>query len=164
MRNRRFPALTLVALAAGGAPAACGAPAPPTLSTPDPAQLLEADRAFAADAAESGVDGWVRWFAPHGAQLIEGGEVRGLEAIRELMTPAFADPSFSLSWEPTYAEIAASGDLGYTLGRYVRRGSDGKGGSLEATGQYFTVWKRGADGEWRVAVDGGVPDPEPDGG
>ena len=128
---------------------------------PDPQVLLEADRAFARATAERRAEGWVSFFADDGAQLVPGSEVRGLDAIRELMGPAFADTSFILSWEPTRADIAASGDLGYTIGRYKshRLGPDGL--PVERTGTYVSMWRRGTDGAWKVVLDTGVPDQEP---
>jgi hypothetical protein len=90
---------------------ACAEAAPPH-APPDPAVLMEADRAFAAAVAEGGTEAWVSWFAEDGAQIQPGsGEIRGRDAIRELMA-GLDDPDFSLTWEPRRADIAASGDLG----------------------------------------------------
>jgi ketosteroid isomerase-like protein len=58
--------------------------------------------------------------------------------------------------------MAATGDLGYTVGIAVRRGADGRVGYTK----YLTVWRRQPDGEWRWVVDGGSPrpvDPAPGG-
>jgi ketosteroid isomerase-like protein len=103
----------------------------------------------------------VSFFAADGAQLVPGSEVRGLEAIAELMGPAFADTSFTLSWEPTRAGVAASGDLGYTIGRYRSRRLERGGLVVERTGAYVTMWRRDDAGTWKVVLDSGVPDPEP---
>lgn len=127
---------------------------------PDPAQLMEADRRFDEATARTGVEGWMAAFAVDGAMLVPGREVRGHDAIREIMTPAFADPGFSLRWEPLFADIGSGGDLGYTIGRWVRQTVGAEGDTIRAEGQYTTVWKRGEDGVWRVVLDLGVPDPE----
>ncbi len=131
------------------------APSPP----PTPEVLMEADRAFARATAERRAAGWVSFFADDGAQLVPGSEVRGQDAIRELMGPAFADTSFTLSWEPTRADIAASGDVGYTIGRYVSRRTGPDGILVESTGAYVTMWRRNPEGVWKVVLDSGVPDP-----
>ncbi len=52
---------------------------------------------------------------------------------------------------------AVSGDLGFTIGRYVQRRTIGDTESLRE-GRYITIWRLTADGEWRVALDGGKPD------
>ncbi|MEJ2152683.1 MAG: hypothetical protein P8Y29_06995, partial [Gemmatimonadota bacterium] len=66
----------------------------------DPAQaLLEADRLFSEEAAERGVDGWLAWFEADGTMVQGEGEVRGHDAIRELMAPFFADSTIQLVWD-----------------------------------------------------------------
>lgn len=128
----------------------------------DPAELMAADRQFAAETARLGVDGWVAAFAEDGAMLLPGDEARGHDAIRELMTPVFANPDFRLTWEPRFADVGSGGDLGYTIGRWVRETVNADGDAVRAEGQYTTIWKRGEDGVWRAVLDLGVPDPDPE--
>jgi ketosteroid isomerase-like protein len=128
--------------------AAC-APAPEPAA--DPAVLMQADRDFAADVAEGGADAWARWFAPDGAMIQEGtGEIRGRDAIREAV--AYLDrPSPVLTWEPTRADIAASGDLGWTTGTWeVRTSPDAEPTSR---GLYVSIWRKQPDGSWKVVMD-----------
>ena len=144
---------------------ACSAPepgAPPASEVPpaDAGQLMEADRTFASEVATRGVDAWVEAFADDGAMLQPGAEVRGHGAIREAMAGAFANPGFSLTWDPTHAEISSSGDLGYTIGRYVST-TPGPDGPVTSQGAYTTVWRREPAGDWKVVLDLGVPDPPP---
>ncbi|MDH3498223.1 MAG: DUF4440 domain-containing protein [Gemmatimonadota bacterium] len=128
--------------------------------------LLEADRAFAQATAERGVEGWVSYFAADGIQFRQAEPVIGHDAIRAFMEPAFQDPNFSLTWEPVSGELSASGDLGYTRGRFESRGSLPDGTVASGAGSYVTIWRRMEDGTWKVAVDIGNPDPPPapDGG
>lgn len=122
------------------------------------ASLMDADRGFAKATAERGVDGWVAHFADHGVMLPAGRPlVRGRQAIADLMRPAFDSEGFSLLWEPTEADVSLSGELGYTLGRYERTAVDSDGSEVSSTGKYVTIWKRQADGSWRVIVDIGTP-------
>lgn len=136
----------------------CQASAPPPTPAADPSELMSADRAFAKATGDRGVDGWVEYFATDGAMLPAGQPiVRGREAIRELMSPAFDNEGFALHWEPKEADIAASGDLGYTIGLYERT-LTGPDGTQQATeGKYVTIWKRQEDGTWKVVVDLGTP-------
>lgn len=119
---------------------------------------METDRAFARDVAVRGVEAWVEAFTDSGAVFQPGGTLRGHAAIRQLMTPEFADTTFHLSWEPVEAHASSDGTLGYTIGRYVsmRRGADGR--VVEQTGSYLTVWRRGAHAVWKVEADIGNPD------
>ncbi len=126
-----------------------------------PAELMDVDRAFARAVAERGVDGWVSFFAADGMMVSGQLTTKGQDSIRALMTPAFADPSYALEWEPTHAEVAASGDFGYTLGRYVSSQTDAEGSAVRQTGSYVSVWRKDADGMWKVALDVGSPDQTP---
>lgn len=129
-----------------------GCAAPPA----DPAVLMDADRAFAAAVAEDGADAWAAWFAEDGAMIQAGvGEVRGRDAIREAV--AYLDrPGLSLQWEPERADIAASGDLGWTTGSWQLR-QEGPDGPIASRGRYVSIWRRQPVGSWKVVMDLGNP-------
>ena len=116
-------------------------------------EILAADRAFAQATAEGGVEGWVSYFADDGVMISGGGEVAGGQAVRELMSPAFADSSFSLTWEPIRGEVSEANDLGYTIGRYESRRVGDAGDTTFEKGLYVTIWRKQVDGSWRVALD-----------
>ena len=59
-----------------------------------------------------------------------------------------------LEWAPVAAEIAASGDLGCTVGRASVT-------ALHSYSKYLTIWKRQADGSWKFVADGGNARPGP---
>jgi uncharacterized protein (TIGR02246 family) len=52
-------------------------------------------------------------------------------------------------------EVTSSSDLGYVLGTVMVR-IPGRG---EFTTKYATIWRRDADGRWRLAVDSSSPNP-----
>jgi ketosteroid isomerase-like protein len=87
----------------------------------------------------------------------------GREAVARAWAPFFEPGAkSSLTWEPVRAEVAASGDLGYTVGDYVLRTLGEDGAVAEKTGAYVTVWRKGGDGKWRAALDiGTVPGSAP---
>jgi ketosteroid isomerase-like protein len=62
------------------------------------------------------------------------------------------DSSFSLTWKPESAELAASGDLGYTFGLYTYRDKD-----TTYQGTYVSIWKKQADDSWKFVLDTGNP-------
>lgn len=150
MRRRPAPLLLVVPFLAMG----CG-PGDSDPGAPDASVLLDADRAFAADVAANGADAWAAWFAPDGAMIREGaGEVRGRDAIREAV--AYLDqPGLSLSWAPTRADMAASGDLGWTTGTWTFRSSPDA--PVEGRGRYVSIWRLQPNGEWKVVMDLGNP-------
>ncbi|MCB0428988.1 MAG: hypothetical protein H6585_15320 [Flavobacteriales bacterium] len=59
-----------------------------------------------------------------------------------------------ITWEPVDARVAASCDLGYTWGNWTY----GTGDTVYY-GNYFTAWRKGEDGHWHVALDGGNSTP-----
>lgn len=121
------------------------------------AALLRADRDFQKATAERRLEGWMDYMADD-AVLFTGKPVVGKAAIREFYQGAFSNPDFALTWEPTRGEMFASDDMGYTSGRYEMHGKNAKGEAVVRKGTYFTVWKKQADGIWKVIADGGAPD------
>ena len=61
-----------------------------------------------------------------------------------------------ISWEPYKAEAAKSGDWGYSLGNWKFVSKD-----TVLYGNYYTVWKKMPDGNWKFTVDGGNNTPAP---
>lgn len=76
----------------------------------------------------------------------------GKDNVKADWTKLLADPAFNLNWTVETAEVSKSGDLGYTRGTF--EGSQGKDAF---SGSYATMWKKGKDGKWRVAVDIATP-------
>jgi ketosteroid isomerase-like protein len=114
------------------------------------AALIEAERSFSRMSEERGIrEAFLRWLAPD-AVVFRPSPVEG-RPVYEKMDPA--DPSV-LTWEPEFAEIAASGELGYTTGPYMLRPS--RNAEPTGFGHYVSVWKRQPDGAWLVILDIGV--------
>jgi len=89
--------------------------------------------------------------------------VVGKENILREWAPILKDPDVSLTWQPDKVEASASGDLGYTYGKFRWRGKDPEGRVQVHNGKYVTIWRKGKDGRWRAVVDLGTPsDPPPE--
>jgi ketosteroid isomerase-like protein len=125
------------------------------------AALMDADRAFNRATAERRTDGWTEFFAEDAEMIRSAGTITGRAAIREDMAKAFADTAFTLTWEPLQSDV--SGDLGYTNGKFEARFRDATGNAMTRTGRYLTIWKKQADGSWKVVRDIGVQDAPPAG-
>jgi uncharacterized protein (TIGR02246 family) len=126
-----------------------------------PAEVLnQADRAFDAAVAKGGAKAWASFFAADGKMFRANATItEGRPAIEQLMTPFFAQPNTTLRWQPTFADIARSGELGYTTGESTTRGRDEQGRTVESKGRYVTIWKKQPDGSWKVALDIGANTP-----
>ena len=125
--------------------------------------LVEREKAFARAVASRDMDRFLDFWVDDGAVFPPGAPIaNGKVAIRAEWGALLSDQDASLAWTPARAEVARSGDLGYTWGTYVlTRTRDGKE-TTRRTGKYLTIWRRGADGTWRVAADIGSPDPPPE--
>ena len=114
--------------------------------------VLAADRAFSRTAPD--LDAFVSYYAP-GAVTLAGSEpaAEGLAAIRHSTAEMFDAPGFALTWNPSRAEVSACGDMAYTLGTYLLTSNDAAGIPRPVAGKYVTLWKKQADGSWKVIVD-----------
>jgi uncharacterized protein (TIGR02246 family) len=129
-------------------------PAPPDTRAADEAALRDADANWSKAAAAKNAEGFASFFVPDGVLLPpNGAPVSGREAIAKWAGEMTAAPGFAVSWEPTKAEAARSGDLGYTMGTYELTVNDAKGKPVTDRGKYVSVWKKQADGSWKVAAD-----------
>jgi ketosteroid isomerase-like protein len=111
----------------------------------EPPELIATDRAFAADTAKDGADGWVRHFADDGAMWLAGRRVEGKEEIRAVMAEILAGGT--LAWEPLAS--GARGDRGFTLGTLTVTPA----GERPWRSSYAMIWKRQADGSWAVLFE-----------
>jgi ketosteroid isomerase-like protein len=116
--------------------------------------LVKLESDFQKATAEKGWDGYVTFFADDGVSLPNGGSiVQGREAIRKELGEW--TPGSSLTWKPSKAEMAASGDIGYTYGEFTFKTKDKEGHPVVRYGKYATIWKKQKDGSWKVAMDMG---------
>src|SRR5690349_4060643 len=98
------------------------------------AALLRTDAEFSKmSEARGAADAFAAYVAPEGIVLAEFPAHRGLDAVRSQF--GAAPPGIRLTWKPALADVAASGDLGYTVGTYELRSPAG----LVRTGRYMTV-------------------------
>jgi ketosteroid isomerase-like protein len=85
--------------------------------------------------------------------------MQGRDAIRRMVTRGFETPGFHVTWTPETAFVASSGELGYTRGTNEFTVPDSARGTVKLAGRYLTVWRKGADGEWRCVEDYSSPAP-----
>lgn len=116
--------------------------------------LLKADAAWS-DAA--GKEDKTEFFASYinDATVMppNGPIAEGNDAVKAVFNGIFGLPNVSVSWQATSAEISESGELGYTIGTYDLKFDGPDGTPIADQGKYVAVWKKNADGEWKVAVD-----------
>jgi hypothetical protein len=149
--KRSARTLTLGLLSA--VPLACASTGSPrTVPTGDAAlpTVIAAERAFARHSESAGIkESFSANLAPDGI-LFRPGPVNGLQWLNS--NPP--SPGY-LSWEPSTAAVAQSGDMGFTTGPWEFR-TRGASDTVSRAGHYVTVWKRDSTGAWKVALDIGT--------
>lgn len=128
---------------------------------PSPAldALVAAEKAFAATSVEKGIrDSFLMFFADDGINF-QPHPTKTREAFLKRPAPA-TRPPVELNWRPIYADVARAGDLGYTTGPYTFKDLSPEKRPTRY-GYYFSIWKKQANGEWKVAVDCGISTPDP---
>lgn len=79
--------------------------------------------------------------------------VTGPAAVRAMYEGYFAMPALSGAWQPTKVEAARSGELAYSVGTWELTFNDPSGKPTTDRGKYATVWRKQADGNWKVVLD-----------
>ena len=78
-------------------------------------------------------------------------------AVSKAIMDDLADPNFKMSLSHEKTEVAASGDLAYRRGSYKISATNPKTKKVEdIDGTYLTVYRKQADGSWKVVEDFGV--------
>lgn len=118
-------------------------------------ELVDTERAFAKLAAEKGAKhAFLEYSAPD-AYLFLPAKVNA----REYWKNRGEMPGL-LAWAPNFANVSASGTMGYTTGNWEYR-PKGMEGDAAGFGQFATVWVRQPDGKFRFAFDIGIDHPKP---
>lgn len=124
----------------------------------DLARMIAAERAFAAATREIGVrDGFLTFFMDDAIDVAPSGGTLGLVKVKERLRsqpPAALPLARRLVWEPRWGAIASAGDLGWLTGPF--RMQDAKGVDPDRHGAYFSIWRRQADGTYKVRLDIGI--------
>lgn len=114
-------------------------------------KLKETDRVFSNFCLENGMKKAFYEFADENAVMLRDNSypIVGKERIKELLANK-NDTLFSFWWEPIGADVAKSGELGYTFGTYKLQVKD----SL-FEGTYVSIWKKDQHGAWKYVLDSG---------
>ncbi len=112
------------------------------------ADVRAADSAWARAFATRSVDQVMAFYDP---DVMTAGRAmfpaRGLAELRAAWVGMFAQPTWQLNWQVDSVAVAPSGTVAYSTGRWRQLSP------TTESGVYFAVWKKGADGHWRVLID-----------
>lgn len=115
--------------------------------------IRQAETDFAAMAGKEGVAAAFEHFAADSGVINRGGKIYKGKAAIAAYYAQWPYREVKLTWSPEFISASASGDMGYTYGRYRLLATDSSGASIDNTGYFHTVWQRQHDGSWRFVYD-----------
>ena len=123
--------------------------------------LKTADREFSELSKKKGMVEAFLSYADNDAVLLRDYTmpIVGIKAVKTFISEGNND--FTLIWEPLFADISSSLDMGYTYGTYFLTYLDGDNKEQEAKGTYLTIWKKDKSGNWKWVLDNGNQGLEP---
>jgi ketosteroid isomerase-like protein len=121
-------------------------------------EMVKTEQAFSKMAEETNTrDAFLAFIADDGL-LFRPDAVNGKKWMQEHPVPP-SDKNPLLAWQPAFAGISASGDMGFTTGPWEFK-ADRSDEKPSGYGDFVTVWKKQADGTWKFVVDLGISHPQ----
>jgi uncharacterized protein (TIGR02246 family) len=131
----------------------CSQQSPPDTRAADESAVKEADAQWSKTAMANDLDGAVSYYTDDASLLPPNAPIAtGKQAIRAVWA-SMLSPDVTISWQVTKADAARSGDLAYVTGVYQITAKNPKGKPQEDRGKLVEVWKKQADGKWKVVAD-----------
>ena len=128
--------------------AAAAAPAATNAELAD--QVRKTEAAFAKTMADRDHAGFASFLADETIFFGPGEMRRGKQAVADAWKRFYEGKEAPFSWRPEQAVVLDSGQLGYTSGPVF----DPAG---KRVGTFNSVWRREADGRWKIVLDNGCP-------
>lgn len=117
------------------------------------AEIVDTEKSFAELAKKEGLQkAFLTYAAEDGVLSRDNKVIQGKEAMSTWFEGQSLE-NVQLEWTPDFVDVAASGDLGYSYGKFVFSALDKDGETMKSEGIFHTVWKRQANGEWRFVWD-----------
>jgi ketosteroid isomerase-like protein len=117
--------------------------------------LKQVDIEFSNLSLEKGMNFAFLSYAAHDGVLLrpKSYPIEGIDKIKE--TLGDTDTSFTLAWNPLFAAVSESLDLGYTYGIYELTIKSTEANPQVHKGTYLTIWKKDKYGNWKFVLDTG---------
>lgn len=129
-------------------------PAAPDMRAAEAANIRQLDADWVKAAQSKQVDAWMAFYADDAVALPPNDKAAsGKENIRKPVAGLLGLPELSITWQPTKAEVARSGDLAYLYGVYELSFKDPGGKTISDRGKNVEIWKKQSDGSWKCIVD-----------
>lgn len=118
-------------------------------------EIIATEKDFAEMALNEGIPKAFLTYAAEDVVLLRNNRlIIGIDSLRESYKGQKSQfENVTLTWKPDFVDVAMSGDLGYTYGKYVYTITDSIGHKNVVEGVFHTVWKRQSDGKWKFVWD-----------
>lgn len=112
--------------------------------------LMNTDRKFSEECGKKGFKtAFIDYIDSNGVFLKpDRMPIVGADAIDYLIQ--MNDTEFTLEWQPHYADVAKSADLGYTYGVYALSPASK---DTVFYGTYVSIWKKNNEGNWKFVLE-----------
>jgi ketosteroid isomerase-like protein len=118
------------------------------------AALREADAAYARAGTARDLEAFVAFYAQDASAHPPGEPpVTGAAAIQAYLGRIFQDTAFAARFQPVSAVVSNDGTMGYTLNGAELRVTGANGKPMSERIRDFHVWRRQADGSWKLVID-----------
>jgi len=157
-RARLLLACAAVACLAGGCAQMLQKPAEqaaqPDTRAADEAAIRAGDANFAQWAVAKDVDHIVSLYQDDAVAFAPGmPALIGKDNIRKMISGLVATPGLQVNVHIASVDVARSGDIAIDRGTVDSTSTDKKGKATTSTVDYVLVWKKQADGSWKIAAD-----------
>lgn len=118
------------------------------------AEIMSAEKAFEAMAAENGIAEAFYFYAADSAVIKRQNDtlIQGKENIKLYYSQQDLSHA-SVKWTPDYIDVSDCGTMGYTYGKYTWVYAIPDSTPKEFRGVFHTVWKKQTDGNWKYVWD-----------
>src|SRR5437764_14153973 len=116
--------------------------------------LRDLDAKWSAAAGAKDIDKTVSYYSEDAVVMPPNApSAKTRETIRSAWKEMLTTPGAAIRWKATKVEVAKSGDLAYVSGTYEETMTDATGKPVNDHGKYVEIFKKQADGTWKVIVD-----------
>lgn len=115
--------------------------------------IRDVDEQWAKAAGAHNLDNTVSYYTDDAVLLPPNATiVSGKQALRTSWA-ALLSPNITLTWHANKVDVSQSGDLAYAVGAYDLSTKDAQGKLVSDHGKTIEVFRKQADGSWKVVAD-----------
>jgi uncharacterized protein (TIGR02246 family) len=116
--------------------------------------LRDLDAKWSAAAAAKDIDKTVSYYSEDAVVMPPNApSAKTRETIRTAWKEMLTTPGAAIRWKTTKVEVAKAGDLACVSGTYEETMTEASGKPVKDHGKYVAIFKKQADGTWKVVAD-----------